>query len=155
LYFYLAARVNLCHRISASFLTFCRKTTSENYTIKCKINSSLLLLFLLEVVRNCYCCYVFAGNLYKQLRCHWANRKPSASPVEASIQSSVFNLLPTVFNLLPYACQLPSTIVEPCQTASQYLCCPYPQVVNPTDNQTLHPALRPTLAQKRKQLSFE
>jgi len=44
------------------FLTFCRKTTSENYTIKCKINSLLLmlllLLLLLAAIRICYCCYL-------------------------------------------------------------------------------------------------
>lgn len=63
-------------RLSGPFSA--RKTTSENYTIKCKISS----------LSCCCCCrssnwklllLLLSGNLYKQLRCR-RNRNSTAAP---------------------------------------------------------------------------
>jgi len=43
IYFHLVARVNLCQSERSSFSFHSLATTSENYTIKCKINSQFLL----------------------------------------------------------------------------------------------------------------
>lgn len=118
-------------RLSGPFSA--RKTTSENYTIKCKISSLSCCCF-------CCCCrssnwklllLLFSGNLYKQLRCR-RNRNSTAAP-QFSLHSFSF-----------YVHQLSlclSVCPAPCQSASLYVHTYLPAEVNLPANQPVRPTV--------------